>query len=584
MNSVPYTGFVSPDYIEPTICFTTEKIKIGENYPLEKLVVTKLVKKDQVLVEFTDSDFPETETLLRRAFIAGRNTHFSEDSNQVLASVTGYPKIEFCPVQESEEKVLDVSVEPLFHLSEDRMEASIVIKPLLYNYTTLTSEKLYQLLTSSDIVSGIEYKELRMARECIRKGFSDSDRIVIARGQGTIAGTNAYLRFKLEIGPIAGKLLKDGSIDFRERKIMVPVSKGQIIAIKVPATEGTPGVTVLGEIIAPRAGLDIEVKTSNDAVYSPENRLVSATSDGVLSVVRDCVIKVCSKLEIPGDIDYTTGNIESRSSVVIHGSVLPGFQVKTDGDLEIKGSINSTQVSCLSNIVIKGGIIGNASSVAASGDVDIRLIEQGRISCKGNCVIRKQCYYSHISTGGDIRCKEHSSIVGGELISEGNISIGDAGASSADPVFLAAGVVAERLYQSRRLQQGLEEHQAAIVQRLKGYTGGARTKKLRSLKNGVEEMKLRHLRINMIPETDLYSRSIEETDTQQPPAQTVAQNDQTETGGVDIGNISIDVHGTIFAGTLLQIGNRTMTVEHTVASRKFKLDDTKSHILAMPLR
>ncbi len=87
----------------------------------------------------------------------------------------------------------------------------------------------------------------------------------------------------------------------------------------------------------------------------------------------------------------------------------------------------------------------------------------------------------------------------------------------------------------------------------------------------------------MIPETDLYSRSIEEIDTNQPD-QTLTQNDQTETGGVDIGNISIDVHGTIFAGTLLQIGNRTMTVEQTIASRKFKLDDTKSHILAMPLR
>ncbi len=583
MNATPYTGFVSPEYIEPTICFTTDKIKIGESYPLEKLPVTKLVTKDQVLVEFTDTDLPETDKLLRRSVIAGTNTYLSEDKNQVLARVTGYPTIDFCPVQESDEKVLDVSVEPLFQLSENRMEASIIIKPLLYNYTTLTSENLYQLLTSAGIVSGVEYKELNLTKESIRKGFTDSDRIVLARGQETIAGTNAYLRFKLEIGPIAGKLLEDGSIDFRERKIMVPVSEGQVIAIKIPATEGTPGVTVLGEVIAPRPGEDIEVKTSNDAVYSPEKRQVSATSDGVLSVVQDNIIKVCSKQEIPGDIDYTTGNIESRNSVVIHGSVFPGFQVKTDGDLEIKGSIMSTQVSSLSNIVIKGGIIGNASSVTTSGDVDIRFIEQGQISCKGNCVIRKQCYYSYISSGGNIRCKEHSSIVGGELIAEGNISLGDAGAPSADPVFLAAGVVAKRLYQFRKLQQRLEEHQTSIIQRLKGYTGVARTKKLRSLKSGLEEMKLQHLRINMIPETDLYSRSIEETDTDQ-PVQTVTQNDQTDTKSVDIGKISIDVHGTIFAGTLIQIGNRTLTVEHTIALRRFKLDDTKSHILAMPLR
>jgi len=583
MNLTHDTGFISPEYIEPTICFTTDKIKIGESYPMEKLPITKLVKKGQVLVEFNDTDLPGTDKLLRRSVIAGANSYLSEDNNQVLTRVTGYPRIDFCSVRESEEKTLDVSVEPLFHLSKDGMEAAIIIRPLLYNYTLLSSEDLYQLLTSSGIVEGVVYKELKLVKKCIREGFSDSDRIVLARGKEPIAGTNAYLRFKLEIGPIAGELLKDGSIDFRERKIMVPVSAGQVIAIKVPLTVGRPGVTVLGERIAQQPGRDIEVKTSDDAVYSPEKLQVSATSDGVLSVVHDNVIKVCSKQVIPGNIDYSTGNIESRNCVVIHGSVLPGFQVKTGGDLEIRGSVMSTQVSSLSNIVIKGGIVGNVSSVRAFGDVDILFIEQGQIDCGGNCVVRKQCYYSHVFSGGNIRCKEHSTIVGGELISEGNISLGDAGAPGADPCFIAAGVVAERLYMSRKNQQLLEEHKTSIIQRCKGYTGVGRIKKLRSLKDGIEEMKLQHLRLNMIPGTSLYSRTIEETDTNQ-QVQAETQNDQTDTESVDISCISIDVHGTIFAGTLLQIGNQTLTVEHTITGRKFKLDDTKSHILAMPLR
>ena len=400
MNLTHYPGLVSPKYIEPTICFTTERMKIGENYPMEKLPITKLVKKGQVLVEFNDTDLPGTDKLLRRSVIAGANSYFSEDNNQVLTDVTGYPKIDFCPVLESEEKTLDVSVEPLFDLSKDRMEAAITIKPLLYNYTLLSSEDLYELLTSSGIAEGVVYKELKLVKKLIREGFSDSDRIVLARGREPIAGTNAYLKFKLEIGPIAGELLKDGRIDFRERKIMVPVSAGQVIAIKVPSTVGRPGVTVLGGRIAQRPGRDLEIKTSGDALYSPEKLQVLATSDGVLSVVHDNVIKVCSKLVIPGDIEYSTGNIESRNSVVIHGSVFPGFQVETDGDLEIRGSVTSTQVSSLSNIVIKGGVVGNVSSVTAFGDVDILFIEQGQIDCGGNCVIRKQCYYSYISLLG----------------------------------------------------------------------------------------------------------------------------------------------------------------------------------------
>lgn len=583
MSSKPYTGFVSQEYIEPTICFATERLKISETYPMDKLPVTELVKKDQVLVEFTDTDLPETSNILRRAVVAGANTYLSEDKNQVLTDITGYPSINFCPLPESEEKVLEVSVEPLFQLSQNMMEASIVITPMLCNYTTLSSEALYQMLISSGIVTGIEYKTLKTVKQHIREGLTEPEHIVVARGREPIAGKNAYLKFELEIGPIAGELLTDGSIDFRERKIMVPVSAGQAIATKIPATRGKPGETVLGEHIAQRIGLDIKVETSDDAVYSPEKKLVSATSDGVLSIVQGSVIRVCNKQDIAGDINYTTGNIESRSSVVIHGSVYPSFQVKTGGDLEIKGSVMSTQVSSLSNIVIKGGITGNTSSITASGDVDINFIEQGHIHCDGNCVIRKQAYYSHISSGGNTRCKKHSVIVGGELISEGSISLGDAGALGADPGLIAAGVVAKRLYQSRKIQQRAEEYEESIIQRLKGYTGGVRTKKLRSLKGNIKTMRLQYMRVNMIPGTGLYSRSVEETDTTQ-PARAAIQNDKTDTGSIDIGSISIDVHGTIFAGTLLQIGNRTLTVEDTITERRFKLNDTKSHIVAMPLR
>ncbi len=583
MKSAPYTGFVSPEYIEPTICFTTDKIIISENYPLEKLPVTQIVKKDQVLVEFADTELPEKSKLLQRSVRAGTNAYLSEDNKQVLASIPGYPVLEFCPMEESEEKVLEVSMEPLFHVAENRMKASIIIKPLLYHHPTLSSEDLYQLLRQADIVSGVEYKQLNLTKEALRNGSSDTEQIVLARGREPMAGTDAYLKFKLEIGPIAGELLTDGTIDFRERKIMVPVSAGQIIAIKVPATKGKPGVTVQGEPIAQRLGLDLKVRVANDAMYSHDTREVLATSDGVLSVVQDNTIKVCSKQVITGDIDYATGNIESRDSVEIHGSVFPSFQVKTDGDLEIRGSVMSTQIASLANIVIKGGITGNTSAVTASGDIDLLFIEQGHIRCGGNCVIRKQCYYSHISSGGNIRCKEHSTLAGGELIAEGSVSLGDAGAPGADPVFIAAGVVADRLFQARKMQRRLDEHNESIIQRLKGFSGAARTKKLRRLKNGFEEMKLQHLRINMIPGTRLYSRPIEETDTDAiEPVQTPAQNDPPDRRSVDVSCLSIDVQGTIFAGTLLQIGNRTLTVEETITSRKFILDDTKSHILAMP--
>ena len=37
MKSAPYTGFVAPEYIEPTICFTTDK-----NYNQRELSLRKV--------------------------------------------------------------------------------------------------------------------------------------------------------------------------------------------------------------------------------------------------------------------------------------------------------------------------------------------------------------------------------------------------------------------------------------------------------------------------------------------------------------------------------------------------------------
>ena len=581
MTSSFYSSFGSPGYIEPTICFTRERLTIDEHYPLERLPVTRLVQPGQVLLEFPPPA-PAGDNRLRRTVSCGANTSLSEDGTKVVAMVAGYPEIRFCPMEASEEQALEVSVAPLFSLSRDRMRASIVLHPLLLDYPTISKEELYQLLTVSGIVTGVDYRQLSLVKQCVENGRADDERIVVARGTDPIPGRDAHLKFQLEIGPIAGELLDDGSIDFRERKIMVPVSAGQMIDVKAPPTSGRPGATVLGERKAQRHGRDIEVHTAGDAVYSEASRQVTATCDGVLSIVKNSVIKVFSKIEIPGNIDYATGNVESSNCVVVRGSVLPNFKVRTGGDLEIRGSVTSAQVLSMANIVVKGGILGRSSIVSASGDVDINFIEQGKIRCGGTCVIRKQCYYSAIWCGDHIRCRKESILVGGELIAEGSISAGSVGGPDADPAFLAAGVSAERVVQSRNLLMRLEEYKTSIIQRLKGYTGDARSKKLQKLKGGAD--KLEHLlkKINMIPGTGLYSRPPEGDG-----GDGVVKVDSKPHEGpatFDIGAITIDIHGTAHPGTILQIGNRTRTLDQHLSATRFYLDEAQGRIISRPLR
>lgn len=55
-------------------------------------------------------------------------------------------------------------------------------------------------------------------------------------------------------------------------------------------------------------------------------------------------------------------------------------------------------------------------------------------------------------------------------------------------------------------------------------------------------------------------------------------------GGATIQDIVIEIHGIVHAGTVIQIGNRSMTLTNTISNRQFRLNDTFTDIAALPLR
>lgn len=546
-------------------------MEIGESAASEEITVSELVTKNQVLLEFADPRQFQEPLCEKQPVTVGANCYLSADGNQVLAAVTGYPKLQFPPTAEKNTVTLHISVEPLFRISADQMKAAIAIHPPIAGCQSLQDFDLYQLLAEEGIVHGIDTAMVANAARCIKAGLPEFTIMILAAGEKPCNGTDAYLEFEVETGPIPGKILKDGTIDFRERLIFVPVSKGQVIARKIPPTRGTPGKTIRGERVEPQPGKDISVNTLKDAAYSSRTRTVTATSDGVLSVVGDTIIKVCSRQEIMGDIDYATGHIHSRNCVLIHGSVQPGFKVRTDGDLEIRGTVMSTRVSSQSNIVVKSGILGKNSSVSALGDADIYFVEQGEVECGRNCIIRKESYYSSIIAGKNILCMPNSAVVGGRLIAEGNITLGSVGSANASPALLAAGVDGRRLLLYNDLQKSLVEKQEALIRWMQLHKGTSRARKARKLEREIEEIRSQLLRVNLIPGTGRFSRPVED-------------DASADGGAIAIQGITIEIQGIVYAGTVIQIGNRSITLSNTISNRLFRLNDALTEIAALPVR
>ncbi len=567
-------------YLEPTFHFIRKRILTGEDERVEKIMVSELVKKDQLLLSFPDFENFSEKGFEKSPVRSGKNTRFSEDGETLLADTIGYPRVDTMNQKDTEEPILLVSINPFVKISDDCMEATLILHPPVPGGFTPRPELLPELLEEAGILFGIDQHALQQAQKIISAGYNDYHNIPIAYGQTSEAGEDAYLKFAFEIGPIPGHLMKDGTIDFRERRIMIDVAKDELIATKIPAVPGIPGVNVLGREIEPEGGSELEIKISEDTAFYEKTGEVKATEDGILTVVNDCEIKVCAKQDIQGDINYDTGNINSGNCVTVHGAVQPGFKVLTGGDLEIGKEVMSATLKSGGNIVIKGGITGEKTSIKALGDVDIIFIEQGHIESGGNVVIRKQSYYSDISAKGDIRCQIGTTIVGGEIIAGGQLTVANVGSENGQPALLAAGVDFDRLKLQAELTEDLSRQQDEIIQWLQRHGGNTRPRKIKKMEARADKTKMKLLKLNLIPGTAQYSRvgalkkmATEEND-----------SDVISTKAISIDKIYIDIHGTIFAGTELKIGNCRMLLQKNICNRRMKLKKNLKQIIATPLK
>ena len=481
-------------------------------------------------------------------------------------------------LQEEEQAIPVVSITPLVNISFDRLSATLLIYPPLPDKNTLNTDNLEEFLHDSGLCHGIDHDAVEKAKRIIAAGANEITEIKIAAGTMPEHGTNACLEYALEIGPIAGLCLPDGSIDFRERRIMVGVKAGEIIAKKVPAVPGIPGISVLGEQIEPKNGEDIRIVTQGKAAYDEESQSVKATGDGVLSIVKDNTINVSPKQKINGNIDFKTGNIDSQGCLTITGSVQAGFKVRSGGDLKIEGGIMSAQVTCGANCVVKGGITGKSSGLVVAGDADITFIERSALAAGGVVVIRTQAYFSQISSQADIRCNPASIVMGGSLIAAGNLTLGTVGSADSEPATIGAGIDPERLSQYRELRQNLSDQQDQLIQWIQLH-GRAQSRKVRKMEREIEETRARLVAFNLIPGTELFSRvgsgsSRDELDEQHPLYH----------AGLDVESIRIDLHGSAYSGTRILLGNRSLVLEQEVSRRQFKLSRDMKRIIALPLR
>lgn len=540
--------------------FSSKTLLVEKNGTVEAVETVELVNPEHVLATLSASTAPNlpknpTNTTLS----AGTFTKFSAQGDSLLATTAGWPQISRTKVENGE--IATIAVVPLVDISPDSMEAHMTLYPPLPGSAPLQLDALVTLVQQCGVRYGLNREILQNCLEQSRKEQTIIHSILIAKGSLPIAGEDAHLRFEVDIGSIPGKLMGNGSIDFHERRMFFSVRKNQLIAVKVPATSGSPGSNVRGQILPQQQGQNITVATVDNAIFDEGTGEVRATKPGILTIVGN-TIKVCSKLTISGDINFKTGNIDANDAVEIGGSVMPGFLVKSHGDLRIGGEITSAQVVSQGNIYVGGRVSGKQTTVRASGDIDLPFVEQSSISADGSIIIHKTVYYSHIIAGGNIHCEETCRILGGIAIAGGSVSVGHIGSDTADPAIVAAGTDGKQFLRYDKLRQEISEKEDELEHCLQLHGHDSQLPFHLTMTEELEEMNEELRKINLA--SDKKAATPEELSAR-------------------LRSHTITVHGVVFPETILRIGNVTFLVDRRMASVIFALSEDLTEIVSHPL-
>ncbi|MGE5379850.1 MAG: DUF342 domain-containing protein [Methylocystaceae bacterium] len=271
-------------------------------------------------------------------------------------------------------------------ISPDRMRAYLSANQ------TVTPEDVFSRLSELGIKHGVNLELIGQVCSQHRKLTN----IQIAAGTPSETGKDGTVTYHFHPPEIKPQLTDNDRVNYYELGQVITIKQGQVLAVREPATPGTPGINIMGEPIKAMPGKNINFAFCRGARING-NELI-AEIDGALTWQQG-KIGVSDLLLINGDVDFSFGNVKHPGKVVVKGFVREGFKVIADDDIEIKGGIVGAQVvSNGGSVIVHGGIIGQGKSlIKAAHNVEARFIQEATVKAGANIVVNEYILRSSLT-------------------------------------------------------------------------------------------------------------------------------------------------------------------------------------------
>lgn len=353
----------------------------------------------------------------------------------------------------------DVKREILVRLSHDDMEAYLML-PFLEKNEYYTKSEIMAALTQAKVKVGIDESVIDEMLETESYG---RERLV---AQGTLSedGTDAYYEYMFNTNPDKKPLIRaDGSVDYWSIHAIEMVDEGQVIAVYHEPIDGHHGMTVCGKLIMAKRGRPLPPLMGKGFEKSEDGKTYTASLTGKIDMVGGR-ISILPIYEINGNVDLTTGNIEFRGDVLVHGNVTSGTSIKATGTVTIDGTAEACVIDAGKDVILRGGFLGGYKGIIRTkGNVYAKFIEYAKIEADG-------FLEANSTLSSDIFCRDrvfingkHAAIVGGTVYGARGVEAFNFGNPNEIHTSIRAGVLHETLLEVENLKKQLDDDNAMIL-------------------------------------------------------------------------------------------------------------------------
>jgi len=395
-----------------------------------------------------------------------------------------------------------INAEIEIEFSEDEMKAYAVITAP-YAGTAVDASDLMVILSQHNLTQSLHeegLEEFLKAANSAEPGTKSSYHVL--SGILPIDGDDS--RFEVLVDTMEHRTLKpqksrNGKVNMHELGDILTVKVGSELILRHLPTPGVPGMTVLGEPVAPKAGHLHEFFVGDGtAISSDDPNMLIADRVGIPRAIAEGL--VIDDVLVIDNVDVGFGNVRFEGSVMISGDVCDGMKVVSNGDITVGGSVSSATLEAKGNISVANGIVGKIDKsnpdkftckISAGGTVNAKFIQYCDINSGHDIVASTHILHSTIKSGGNVKVANSTNskgtLFGGSVVAAQKISAIELGGNSGSKTSLTIeGPLPALRQESVEINQKLQNEHALLKRLLAAH------EKVGHLDKGQKKQQLLH--------------------------------------------------------------------------------------------